>query len=83
MRKLCNNMKRPTGRMGANAKDRINQCMAIERQILDKSSSGILGGSSEDELHPSSSSLSSSEAGEYKQEELSDDKEEEVPGMQV
>ena len=69
VRKLCNNMKNPTGRMGADAKDGINQCIAIERRILDKSSSGILGRSSEDEMNPSSSSSSSSEDGEYKQEE--------------
>ena len=83
VRKLCNNMKKPTGRMGADAKDQINQCIAIERRSLDKSSSGILGESSEDEMNPSSSSSSSSEDGEYKQEESSEEEEEVVPGMQV
>jgi hypothetical protein len=42
VRKLCNNMKKSTGRMGADVKDRINHCIAIERRILDKTSSGIL-----------------------------------------
>jgi hypothetical protein len=86
LRKLCNNMKKPTGRMGADAKDRINRCMAIERRILDKSSSGILGGSVEDELNPSSPLSSDDEDGEYKQPESSDEEEaeeEEVPGTEV
>ena len=77
VRKLCNNMKKPTGRMGADAKDRINQCIEIERRILDKSSSGILGGSDEDELNPSSPSSSDNEDGEYKQPESSEEEEEE------
>ena len=77
VRKLCNNMKKPTGRMGADAKDRINQCIEIERRILAKSSSGILGGSDEDELNPSSSSSSDNEDGEYKQHESSEEEEEE------
>ena len=77
VRKLCNNMKKPTGRMGADAKDRINQCIEIERRILNKSSSGILGGSDEDELNPSSSSSSDNEDGEYKQHESSEEEEEE------
>ena len=68
-RKLCNTMKRPTGRMGADAKDHIKQCIVIERRILNKSSSRILGGSSEDEMNPSSSSSLSSGDGEYMQEE--------------
>ena len=48
VQKLCNNMKKPTGRMGTDAKDRINQCIGIERRILDKMTSGILEASSED-----------------------------------
>jgi hypothetical protein len=88
VRKLCNNMKKPTGRMGADAKDRINKCIGIERKILDRTSSGILGGSSEDELNPSSSPSSEDEDededGEYKQPESSEDEEEEeVPGTEV
>ena len=63
--------------MGADAKDRINQCIEIERRILDKSSSGILGGSDEDELNPSSPSSSDDEDGEYKQPESSEEEEEE------
>ncbi len=77
VRKLCNNMKKPTGRMGADVKDRINRCIEIERRILDKSSSGILGGSDEDELNPSSPSSSDNEDGEYKQPESSEEEEEE------
>ena len=54
--KLCNNMKKPTGRMGADVKDHINCCIEIERRILDKTSSGIHGSSSEEDINPSSSS---------------------------
>jgi hypothetical protein len=43
-------MKKPTGRMGADVKDRINRCIAIDRRILDKTSSGILGASSEEDM---------------------------------
>ena len=77
VRKLCNNMKKPTGRMGADAKDRINQCIEIERRILNKSSSGILGGSDEDELNPSSPSSSNNKDGEFKLPKSSEEKEEE------
>jgi len=77
VRKLCNNMKKPTGRMGADAKDRINECIEIERRILEKSSSGILGRSDEDELNPSSPSSSDDKDGEYKQPESSEEEEEE------
>jgi hypothetical protein len=65
--KLCNNMKKPTGKMGADTKDCINCCIVIERKILDKTSSGILGASSEEDVNPSLlSSLSVDE--EYKEE---------------
>lgn len=78
-RKLCNSMKKPTGRMGADAKDRINRCIQIERKILDKTSSGVLGASSEEDVAPSSSSSSADE--EAKEE--SEDEDEVVPGTEV
>ena len=68
--KLSNNMKKPTGKMGADAKDHINRCIVIKRRILDKTSSGILGASSEEEFIPSlSSSLSGDEASKEESEE--------------
>ena len=76
--KLCNNMKKPTGRMGADAKDRINRCIEIERRILDKASSGVLGALSEEDCNSSSSSSSSGDE-EYKEES----EEDEDPGMEV
>ena len=74
--------------MGADAKDRINKCIGIERKILDRTLSGILSGLSEDELKPSSSPSSEDEDedsdGEYKQPESSEEEEEdEVPGTEV
>ena len=51
--KLCNNMKKPTGKMGADTKDHINRCIKIERRILDKTSSGILGALSEEDINSS------------------------------
>lgn len=42
LRKLCNNMKKPTGSTGEN-EDRIHKCIEIERRILDKTHSGMLG----------------------------------------
>jgi hypothetical protein len=39
LRKLCNNMKKPTGRTGEN-EDRIHKCIEIERRIFDKTHSG-------------------------------------------
>ena len=48
IKKLCNEMKKPTGATGEN-NDRIARCIAIEKKILDKTSSGILGLSSGDE----------------------------------
>ena len=64
--------------MGADVKDRINSCITIERRILGKTSSGILGVSSEEDVNSSLSSLSS---GDKKSNEES--KEEVVPGMEV
>jgi hypothetical protein len=58
---LCNGGKKPTGKPGAMT-DRIFRCIAIERQILDKTSSGMMGASSlEDD---NSISLTSSEGSE-------------------
>ena len=72
VRKLCNNMKKPTGRSGDGQTDRINRCIEIQRKILDKSASGILGASSDDDNRfvpssPSLSLLSSSLDGEIKE----------------
>jgi hypothetical protein len=39
---LCNGMKKPTGWMGE-AGDRIHRCMAIEKKILKKTHSGMMG----------------------------------------
>jgi hypothetical protein len=39
---LCNNMKKLTGRTGEDG-DRINQCIAIEKKIMRKTHSGMLG----------------------------------------
>ena len=60
VRKLCNNMKKPTGRSGADPNDRTNRCIEVQRKILDKTASGILGASSDDDnrFAPSSLSLS-------------------------
>ena len=41
--KLCNGMKKPTGRMGADAADLIHKCIAIEKKILEKTHSGMIG----------------------------------------
>ena len=63
--KLCNNMKKPTGRSGVDPNDHTNRCLEIRRKILDKTALGILGASSDNEkrfapsLPSSSSSLSS------------------------
>ena len=48
-KKMCNGMKKPTGKQGA-AGDRIHQCIAIERKILDKTHSGMVGLSSSDDV---------------------------------
>ena len=41
--KLCNGMKKPIGRMGADAADLIHKCIAIEKKILEKTHSGMIG----------------------------------------
>ena len=48
IKNLCNGMKKPTGSTGEKT-DRVHQCIAIEKQILDKTNSGLLGISSDDE----------------------------------
>lgn len=48
MKNLCNGMKKPTGRTGG-ANDRVHKCIAIEKLILDKTQSQILGVSSDEE----------------------------------
>ncbi len=61
---LCNGGKKPTGKPGANT-DRIFRCIAIERQILEKTSSGMMGASSlEDENNISLTLSEGSEEGE-------------------
>jgi hypothetical protein len=45
---LCNNMKKPMGKTGEDG-DRINRCMAIEKKIMKKTHSGLLGFTSEEE----------------------------------
>jgi hypothetical protein len=45
---LCNGMKKPKGKPGG-ANDRIHRCISIEKRILDKTQSGLLGLSSDDE----------------------------------
>jgi len=42
LRKLCNNMKKPMGSTGGN-EDHIHECIAIERRIMEKTHSGMLG----------------------------------------
>ena len=49
VRILCNGMKKPTGKQGAPG-DRIHQCIAIEREKLDKTHSGMVGLSSSDNV---------------------------------
>jgi hypothetical protein len=44
---LCNNMKRPMGWMGEDG-DQIHQCIAIEKKIMKKTHSGLLGFSSDE-----------------------------------
>jgi hypothetical protein len=43
---LCNNMQKPTGRTGKNG-DRIHQCMLIEKKVMKKTHSGMIGLSSD------------------------------------
>ncbi|KAL3802053.1 hypothetical protein HJC23_010809 [Cyclotella cryptica] len=85
VRKLCNNMKKPTGRSGGNATDRIHRCLEIQRRILDKTSSGILGASSDDDnrFDPSSSSSSSVSSSSSMSSSSSSEDDEEVPGTQL
>jgi hypothetical protein len=45
-------MKKPTGRTGEND-DRVHRCMAIEKKIMKKTHSGILGLSSDSDTIPS------------------------------
>ena len=61
---LCNGGKKPTGKPGAMT-DRIFRCIAIERQILNKTSSGMMSALSlEDENSISLTSSEGSEEGE-------------------
>jgi hypothetical protein len=46
---LCNGMKKPTGGKPGGGNDRIHRCISIEKRILDKTHSGMLGLSSDDE----------------------------------
>ena len=48
VKNLCNGMKKPTGKSGTND-DRIFRCIAIERKILKKTNSGMLGALSAEE----------------------------------
>ena len=50
IKNLCNNMKKPMGGTGERG-DRINRCNVIERKIMEKTNSGLLGFSSEDKNH--------------------------------
>jgi hypothetical protein len=48
IRTLCNGMKKPTGRTGEDG-NRIHRCISIEKKILNKTHSGMLGFSSSDD----------------------------------
>jgi len=48
IRNLCNNTKKPTGRTGEKG-DRIHRCIAIKKKIMDKTHSGMIGFSSEED----------------------------------
>jgi hypothetical protein len=48
IRTLCNGMKKPMGRMGEDG-DRIHRCISIEKIIIKKTHSGMLGFSSSDD----------------------------------
>ena len=52
IKNLCNGMKKPTGSTGEN-NDRVHRCIAIEKLILDKTNSGLLGLSSDKGVHRS------------------------------
>jgi hypothetical protein len=47
---LCNGMKKPMGKPGG-PNDQIHQCISIEKRILDKTHSGMLGLSSDNEYN--------------------------------
>ncbi len=49
IKNLCNNMQKPTGRMGKNS-DRIHRCMLIEKIIMKKTHSGMIGLSSDSDI---------------------------------
>ena len=69
---LCNGGKKPTGKPGA-ITERTFRCIAIERQILDRTSSGMMGASSlEDDANIDISSTEASGDG------RDDDKEDDV-----
>jgi hypothetical protein len=46
IKNLCNNMQKPTARMGEND-DRIHQCMLFEKKIMKKTHSVMIGLSSD------------------------------------
>jgi hypothetical protein len=46
IKNLCNNMQKPMGRTGKNG-DRIHRCMLIEKKIMKKTHSGMIGLSSD------------------------------------
>jgi hypothetical protein len=48
IKNLCNNMKKPTGKTGEDG-NRIDWCMAIEKKIMKKTHSGLLGFTTEEE----------------------------------
>ena len=63
IQKLCNNMKKPTGRTGEN-NDCIHRCILIEKKIMTKTHSGILGLSSDSDALPSENKDSGGEESE-------------------
>jgi hypothetical protein len=73
IKNLCNNMKKPTGATCENG-DRVNRCMKIEKKIMQKTNSGLLGFSLEDE------NLNLSEAGTARDEDDSRGEEGEEEG---
>ncbi len=56
-------MKKPTGRTGEN-NDRIHRCILIEKKIMKKTHSGILGLSSDSNATPSANEDSGGEESE-------------------
>ena len=63
IQKLCNNMKKPTGRTGEN-NDCIHRCILIDKKIMTKTHSGILGLSSDSDALPSENEDSGGEESE-------------------